>query len=186
MVRSNNKEIVLASLNLLKVLCSIFQQGTLGQFLDRICDAIHNLHEKRSSPSVEATTPESLAANSFNNAPPVTKSQRIKAFVKLILKKLMRKFSYEILHAKLFAAENKPGSGSMMAVDSEPNKVSLSATMRQGLEHLLTNLKKMIDKEKQKRLEDQANTKKENRKENFDLISIYTKNSYKAAAKHNE
>jgi ATP:corrinoid adenosyltransferase len=173
---------VLASLNLLKILCSIFEQSTLGQFLDRICEAVRSLHEKR--PNKDNTTansaagPKTAAANFFNNAPPITKSQRIKTFVKSILKKLMKKFSYEILLDKMFAFENSRPEMMDMIETVKGKNVILTGSIRQGLENLLANLKKLIDKEKAKKQEDQQTSKKENKK--LDLVSIYTTNSKRA------
>ncbi len=178
LIKSDNKEIVLASLNLLKILVTIFQQTTLGQYLDKVCDAVHSLHEKR--PNKDANT----AANNpnfFNNAAPITKSQRIKTLVKLILKKLMKKFSYEILHEKLFVSENAGASLMEVSDAFKSTRVNLTGTIRQGLENLLSNLKKLIDKEKLKKQEDLLNSKKEAKSSKLDLMSIYTTNSHKAA-----
>ena len=46
--KSEHKEVVIASLTLLKVVCGIFAQSTLAQYLTRICQTILGLHEKRS------------------------------------------------------------------------------------------------------------------------------------------
>lgn len=189
MVKSQNKEIVLASLNLLKILCSIFQQGTLGQYLDKICDAVHSLHEKRSNKESGKSAAAAAASNNnpsmFNNQAPIAKSQRIKTLVKLILKKLMKKFSYEILFDKLFSLENSTSKDGMdisgEASAFKGTKTCLTGGIRQGLENLLSNLKKLIDKEKQKKQEEQVNSKKEAKSNKLDLISIYTTNSHKAA-----
>ena len=159
LVRSENKEVILASLNLLKVLCSIFQSTTLAQYLENICDAIHSLHEKRASAANEAAVP------------PISKSHRIKLLVKLILKKLMKKFTYELILAKIFANESSPGS----KMDTgESHKPALTAVVRHGLENLLVNLKKMIEKERLKKIEEQTESKKSNKTGAVDLVSVYT------------
>ena len=144
---------------------------------------MHSLHEKRSNKDEKTSV---VAANFFHNAAPITKSQRIKALVKLILKKLIKKFSYEIIFDGVFAYENSVKSlgvaEAAMETGNFKNKVCLTGGIRQGLENLLSNLKKLIDKEKQKKQEDQANSKKEAHKSNnLDLMSIYTTNSHKAA-----
>ncbi len=182
LVKSDNKEIVLASLNLLKILCTIFQQITLGQYLDKICDAVHSLHEKRANKEANAKAAANNNPNFFNNAAPITKSQRIKALVKLILKKLIKKFDYEAVHGRLFTTENNTSKDSVMEVsDTFKARVNLTGSIRQGLENLLSNLKKLIDKEKLKKQEEQYNSKKEGKSNKLDLMSIYTTNSHKAA-----
>ncbi len=187
LVKSDNKEIVLASLNLIKILCTIFQQTTLGHYLDKICDAVHSLHEKRPNKEQNSDN-KSKNSNFFNNAAPITKSQRIKTLVKLILKKVMKKFSYEIVHAKLFEFENNKSSPDTVmdtaATELTTNfktKTPLTAVIRQGLENLLTNLKRLIDKEKLKK---QKELKKETKSNKLDLVSIYTTNTHKAANTH--
>lgn len=176
LIRSENKETVLASLNLLKIMCSAFQGPTLGQYLDQICEAIHHLHEKRAIDQEQ----KQQNVNHFAGTAPVTKSQRIKTLVKLTLKKLMKKFSYEILHEKLFVNENKQ-KGVDMDLSDKTRTVHLSAAVRQGLENLLGNLKKMIEKEKKKRLDDEKMSKKSAKGGQLDLVSIYTTNTHKAA-----
>jgi hypothetical protein len=160
LAKSDHKEIVISSLNLLKILCSIFPQTTLAQFLEVIGQTVHNLHEKRASP---ANITES---HNFNNVSPVAKSQQIRSFVKVILKKLMKKFSYEILHEKVFAAKRVSAGN------------TLTAVVKQGLENLLLNLKKSIEKDKQRKLDEQLAGKrsKKSSSANDDLISCYTTN----------
>ena len=174
LIRSDNKETVLASLNLLKIMCSAFQAPTLGQYLDQICDSIHHLHEKRASIQTEVKK----TINNLAGSSPISKSQRIKTLVKLTLKKLMKKFSYEILHEKIFRCENKPNQIDMN-IDENTRMVNLSGAVKQGLENLLTNLKKNIEKEKKKRLEDDKASKKGAKSGQLDLVSIYTTNTYK-------
>lgn len=172
---------IVSGLNLLKVLCSIFQSTTLGQYLDCICDTIHSLHEKRlsSSPAAASAAATATPETSAVTAPPVTKSQRIKQFVKLILKKLMKKFTSELITQKLFANEAPTGANSMeTAVPG--TKPALTAAIRHGLENLIANLKKAIDKERARKTEEQLDAKK-NKGAALDVISLYT-----AAAPDNE
>lgn len=68
----------MSSLALLKVLCSIFTQSIIAQYLDQICDLVIYLNEKHPSASDESV---SVSMN----------SQRVKGHIKLILKKLMKK-----------------------------------------------------------------------------------------------
>lgn len=105
LTRSDQKEITMASINLLKMLVTIFNQSTLSQYLKQVCDVIFNLHEKRTS-----KTNVSDEINSFNNVAPITKSQQIRNLVKTILKKLIKKFSYEIVHEMVFSNETKRGN----------------------------------------------------------------------------
>ena len=171
---------IVSGLNLLKVLCSIFQSTTLGQYLDCICDTIHSLHEKRLSSSPAAASATATAETSAVTAPPVTKSQRIKQFVKLILKKLMKKFTSELITQKLFANEAPTGANSMETAVPGATKPALTAAMRHGLENLIANLKKAIDKERARKTEEQLDAKK-NKGAALDVISLYT-----AAAPDNE
>lgn len=183
LVRTDQKEIIISSLNLLKVMCGIFQATILGQFVEKICDTIHNLHEKRKLPTSEVSQPSSSTTTTPTptlDAPPVTKSSKIKTLVKLIVKKLMKKFSYELLHEKIFSLERATASKSGSTMAAEPTdgssaKHALTGVMKQGLEHLLVNVKKLIEKEKAKRAEDD---KKEKRDKSglVDLVSTYTSN----------
>ncbi|RNA27286.1 RRP12 isoform X2 [Brachionus plicatilis] len=174
LIRSENKETVLASLNLLKIMCSAFQAPTLGQYLDQICDSIHHLHEKRAVTQSDNKN----AANQFAGTAPINKSQRIKTLVKLTLKKLMKKFSYEILHEKIFKNECRTKQMDM-DMDEKTRMVHLTGALRQGLENLLANLKKTIEKERKKRLEDEKASKKGGKSAQLDLVSIYTTNTHK-------
>lgn len=179
--KSEHKEVIVSGLNLLKVLCSIFQSTTLGQYLDCICDTIHSLHEKRLSSSPAAASASATPETSAVTAPPVTKSQRIKQFVKLILKKLMKKFTSELITQKLFANETPAtGANSMETAVPGATKPALTAAMRHGLENLIANLKKAIDKERARKTEEQLDAKK-NKGAALDVISLYT-----AAAPDNE
>lgn len=155
-------------------MCSAFQAPTLGQYLDEICDSIHHLHEKRSNSENESKQ----SINNFAGTAPINKSQRIKTLVKLTLKKLMKKFSYEIVHEKIFRCENQIKKIDM-DTDEKTRVVNLTSAVRQGLEHLLANLKKMIEKEKKKRLEDEKASKKGVKTGQLDLVSIYTTNTHK-------
>lgn len=144
------KEVIIASLNLLKVLCGIFQPTILGQYLDDICDAIRSLHEKR------ATSSGSVGEELTAAAPPITKSQRIRQLVKLVLKKLMRKFTYELIAKKMFVC----------------GESKISGVVKHGLENLLSNLKKMNEKERAKKMDEQQAESKNHAA--LDLISVYT------------
>jgi len=177
LVKSEQKEITISSLNLLKMLCAIFTQTTLAQYLKQICEVVYNLHEKRGGASVTAET-------SFNNVAPVTKSQQIRSLVKLILKKLIKKFNYQLVVESVFACEKV--STDMIDTSTE-SKRTLTAVVKQGLEHLLTNIRKSIDKDKKRKQEEQNSDKKSSK--DVDLISMYTTKTGKsttAASKHNE
>jgi hypothetical protein len=167
-------------LSLLKVLCSIFQSPILAQYLDKICDAVHSLHEKRKDQQQPKAAEPKATTSPLSNVPPVMKSQRIKALVKLILKKLMKKFSYELIHEKIFSAEKKATSSSeAAATECGRQRQALSSAMQQGLENLLTNLKKLIEKERKKKLEGDAAKEAGNKGQkagNLDLVSVYTSN----------
>jgi hypothetical protein len=169
--KSEHKEVVISSLNLLKVLCSIFTQTTLAQYLDRICETVRNLHEKRSCPANVTEAQAKVNQSYFNNMAPVNKSQQIRAFVKLILKKLIKKFSYEIVHDKIFKNQNDDE----MDIGKKPSITVLTSVVRQGLENLLLNLKKSIEKDKKRRLDEESGKKKSS-SINDDLISVYTTN----------
>lgn len=90
--------------------------------------------------------------------------------VKLLLKKLMKKFSFEIVYENLFESKHKD------EVEEEEEKAKLTGVVRQGLENLLTNLKKLIEKEKQRKLEEQTAAKKGSagKDKPADLVSMYT------------
>ena len=188
LVRSEQKEIVISSLNLLKILCTIFTQTTLAQYLPRICETVHNLHEKRSNPASASQT-ASTNNNYFNNLPPVSKSQQIRSFVKLILKKLIKKFSYEIIREKLFKNElaNLDMGAEMDMVSGEAKTTgrSLTGAVKQGLENLLVNLKKSIEKDKKRKADEQSNAKKKENTDNVDLISMYTTQTNKTGVTNN-
>lgn len=168
--RSENKEVILASLNLLKILCGIFQSTILGQYLEKICDAIHSLHEKR-APSSTTTAKPIAASPDTTFIAPINKSQRIKTLVKMVLKKLMKKFTYEIIVEKIFANESS-GGGKMDTGDVL--KPALNGVVRHGLENLLVNLKKLIEKDRLRKMEEQNGTKKSSNNDAADLISVYT------------
>jgi hypothetical protein len=157
LTRSDQKEITMASLNLLKMLVTIFNQSTLSQYLKQVCDVIFNLHEKRTS-----KTNVSDEINSFNNVAPITKSQQIRNLVKTILKKLIKKFSYEIIHEMVFSNEARPGkpADTMDGLEVEAARRALTSVIKAGLENLFVNLKKQIELEKQKKAEDQKKSNK--------------------------
>lgn len=94
----------------------------------------------------------------------------------------MKKFSYEILVEKLFKSE--PSSTMELGAESSLNRhrANLTGAVRQGLENLLTNLKKLIEKEKKRKMDDEKSAKKSSRTNNLDLVSIYTTNSNKTVA----
>ena len=171
LIKSDQKEITIASLNLLKNLCAIFTQTTLAQYLNQICEIIYSLHEKRGSPT-------GIAENAFNNVAPVTKSQQIRSFVKLILKKLIKKFNYQLIVETVFSFEKTTND------ISEPKR-ALTGVVKQGLENLLSNLKKSIEKDKKRKADEQNEDKKSSK--NVDLISMYTSKTAKTAnSKYNE
>lgn len=148
----------------------------LAQYLDKICDAIHSLHEKQHR-IVAATNPPTQAADTTAtpSVAPINKSHRIKTLVKLVLKKLMKKFTYELIVEKIFANESSvSGSGKMDAETLDGGvKPALTGVIRHGLENLLVNLKKLIEKERLRKAEEQSG-KKSNNNEAADLISVYT------------
>ena len=117
---------------------------------------------------------------------PITKSQQIRSLVKLILKKLIKKFSYEIICESIFSNEVKPKKvvSSIDDIDADQTKRVLTSVIRQGLENLLTNLKKAIEVEK-KRKTDEQNKKSSKPSDNADLISMYTTKSAAAATNYN-
>jgi ribosomal RNA-processing protein 12 len=170
--KSEIKEIIISSMNLLKTLCSVFPTTTLAQYLKKISDVIYSLHEKRGTNMAEE--------NSFNNMAPVSKSQQIRSLVKLTLKKLIKKFTYQIIFENIFAFE-KPSH------DKTEDKRILTAIIKQGLENLLTNLRKSIEKDKKRKMEEK-NTDK-NSDKNIDLVSLYTSKTNKTTtneSKYNE
>ena len=82
----------------------------------------------------------------------------------------MKKFSYELIHEKVLSGEK-----------------ALSGAVRQGLENLMHNLKKLIEKEKQKKLEETKAAKKSKVSKDADLISMYTSRTSKTlASNYNE
>ena len=170
--KSDTKEIIISSMNLLKTLCSVFPTTTLAQYLKKISDVIYSLHEKRGTNVTED--------NSSNNMPPISKSQQIRTLVKLILKKLIKKFTYQIIFENIFSFEKSSN-------DMPENKRPLTAIIKQGLENLLTNLRKSIEKDK-KRKNEEKNTDK-NSEKNIDLVSMYTSKTTKSItneSKYNE
>ncbi len=178
LTKSDQKEIVISSLNLLKILITIFNQVMLAPYLDKVCESIHSLHEKRQNSNTNQITNTEQA---FNNLPPVSKSSQIRQLVKVILKKLIKKFSYEILFEKIFknelvnchktqsTAENMDSS-----VNVEENRKILTGTIRQGLENLLVNIKKNIEKEKKRKEEKEKLENNKTSNQQVDLISMYT------------
>lgn len=180
LTKSDQKEITVASINLLKMLVSIFTQSTLGTHLRPICSAIYNLHEKRTS-----KTNLNDEVNSFNNVAPITKSQQIRNLVKTILKKLIKKFSYDIVHESVFASEKKANSQKDSMMDDIEDEVchKLTSVLRQGLENLMVNLKKSIEIEKKKKQDDQKKSNKPSA--NDDLVSMYTTKSAAAGTNYN-
>jgi ribosomal RNA-processing protein 12 len=177
LTRSDQKEIVISSLNLLKILITIFNQVMLAPYLEKVCESIHSLHEKRqsSNPNQIVNTEQS-----FNNLPPVSKSSQIRQLVKVILKKLIKKFSYEILFEKIFKYEliNSHKTQTTDAMDSglnvEENKKLLTGTLKHGLENLLLNIKKSIEKDRKRKEEQEKSEKNKSSNQQVDLISMYT------------
>ena len=136
-VRSDAKEVVLASLNLLKILTAIFNHQTLLTYMDSICDTVHFLHEKKQQPHAP-TQANKQASTGEHSLPLVSRSQRIRAFAKSILKKLIKKNGYEVVHRTLFRNEHADNA----------TTAHLSSAVKQGLENLLQKLKKEIESEK--------------------------------------
>lgn len=172
--RSDQKEIVVASLNLLKVLCSIFQSAVLAQYLDKICDCIHSLHVKRPSSAASTTntnTDEKKTTSPAVAVAAINKSSRIKTLVKMVLKKLLKKFTYEIVVEKVFANESSSQGSSRMEVGEKP---ALTGVVRHGLENLLVNLRKLIEKDRLRKAEELGG--KKSSADAADLVSVYTAN----------
>lgn len=164
------------------MLVSIFTQSTLANHLIPICNVIYNLHEKRTS-----KTSANDEVNSFNNIAPVTKSQQIRNLVKLILKKLIKKFSYEIVFEKVFDMENQRAvkKDSMIEESSEVVVHKLTSVIKLGLEHLFVNLKKSIEVEKKRKL-DEVRNRSGKASANDDLVSMYTTKSAANGTNYNE
>ena len=179
LAKSEQKEITISSIYLLKMLVTIFSQSTLATYLKPICDIVHNLHEKRSS-----KTNGNDEINSFNNMAPISKSQQIRSLVKIILKKLIKKFTFEIVYESVFENEKKvKKTGDMVTDEIGPGEVKRGMTniIKQGLENLFVNLKKTIEVEKKRKAEE---TKKSNKPSaNADLVSMYTTKT--SATKYN-
>jgi len=178
LTRSDQKETTVSSVNLLKTLVSIFTQSTLAVHLTPICDVVYNLHKKRTSKTSPADE-----VNSFNNVAPVMKSQQIRNLVKLILKKLIKKFSYEIVLAGVFRME-KVKKGSSIETGDEAGQ-RLTGVIKSGLENLFVNIKKSIELEKKKKA-DEMKGKKDKSSANDDLISMYTTKSAAVGTNYNE
>ena len=83
----------------------------------------------------------------------------------MTLKRLIKKFSYEIVHESLFKEHAEEGG-----------QRHLTASAKQGIENLLVNLKKSIEKDKKRKLEEQTAGKTNKSMVNDDLVSIYTTN----------
>jgi ribosomal RNA-processing protein 12 len=154
--KSQQKEVICSSLNLIKVLTTIFVQTTLTQHLDSILSVIRSLHVKQESNN---KTSADIA---------VTKSQRIRSSIKIILKKLMKKFSYEIVLDKL-----------LINYDTNNGQQHLTTFVRHSLENLLTNLKKLIEKEKRRKVANEQNKRNKdsdnnnnNNNNNDDIMSV--------------
>ncbi len=162
LIKSDQKEIAMSSLNLLKVLCSIFNQTTLAQYMDKVCDAIHSLHEKRQ------------IDNSY--VPLISKSNRIRNLIKVILKKMMKKFSYEFIHEKLFVNELNAAKHKDMISDDRLTASCLSSSVKQSLENLLINIKKSIEKDKKRKAEQEKKVSKKSTDLN-DVATVYTTNT---------
>ena len=62
---------------------------------------------------------------------------------------------------------------------------SLTGAVKQGLENLLVNLKKSIEKDKKRKADEQSNAKKKENTDNVDLISMYTTQTNKTAVTNN-
>jgi hypothetical protein len=134
------KEVVLAGLNLLKILTAIFNHQTLLAHIDTICDTVHYLHEKKQSPPSKTGVKSELSEQ--QSSPLVNRSQRIRALAKSILKKLVKKNGYELVYRSLFRHEQRTSSVTENATPHLPNAI------KQGLENLLQKLKKEIETEK--------------------------------------
>lgn len=137
LTKSNEKEIVLSSLNLIKTLCIIFNDTVLAQYLDDIFNAFISLQD------------------SINKK---LKSQRIRLQMKVIIKKLIKKFSYQLIYEKLTGL-------------IDPSRVLL----KQDFHKQLVHLRKLIEREKKIKESKMEREKENNSSKDVDLVSIYTK-----------
>jgi hypothetical protein len=137
LTKSNEKDIVLSSLDLMRQLFNIFNDSVLQQYLSEILQAIVRFNEV-------------LRANQKLD------SQRVRKAIKVLIKKLMKKFSYDIVYERTMAL-------------IEPNK----HTLKREFHKQLAYLKKFIEKEKKAKAKKDDETKSLSK--DIDLISVYTK-----------
>jgi len=130
--------------------------------MDKVCDAIHSLHEKRQ------------IDNSY--VPLISKSNRIRNLIKLILKKMMKKFSYEFIHEKLFVNELNAAKQIDQISDDRTTVNYLSGSVKQSLENLLVNIKKSNEKDKKRKAEQEKKVSKKSADLN-DVATVYTTNT---------
>jgi hypothetical protein len=133
LTKSNDKEIISSSLNFVRTLCIIFNEATLAQYLPDLLNALIYLKDAMN--------------RKFT-------SQRIRAEMKIILKKLVKKFTFEIIYEKL-----------MSLIDPA------RTTVKQDFMKQMSSLKKNLEHEKKvKASKEETGSKKE-----VDLISMYSK-----------
>ena len=135
LTKSNDKEIILSSLSFIRTLCVIFNEATLAQYLADLLNALIYLKD---------------AANKKFN------TQRIRLETKIILKKLIKKFSCEIIQEKLASL-------------IDPARTSV----KQDFSKQITNIKKLLEREKKTKAKKEE--KENESKKDVDLISMYSK-----------
>ena len=146
LTKSNDKEIILSSLSFIRTLCVIFNEATLAQYLENLLNGFIYLKDSANKKFL---------------------SQRIHSEIKIILKKLIKKFSYEIILEKLRSL-------------IDPAKTSI----KQDFMKQLTNLKKTLEREK--KIKEGKEERENESKKNVDLISMYSKATSVAKVQNNE
>jgi hypothetical protein len=146
LTKSNDKEIILSSLNFIRTLCVIFNDATLAQYLPELLNGL--IYLKDSSNKKFAT-------------------QRIRGEIKVVLKKLIKKFSYEIILEKLASL-------------IDPARTSV----KQDFTKMMSNIKKALEHEKKLKANKGDGEKKKGG--DVDLISMYSKATSAAKVQNNE
>ena len=145
LTKSNDKEIILSSLNFIRTLVVIFNDATLAQYTNELLNSmIHLMVNKKFA------------------------SQRIKNEMKVILKKLIKKFSYEIILEKL-----------MHLIDPARSSV------RQDFTKIMQHIKKTLEHERKLKESKEERENAESKKD-LDLISVYTKATAVSKVQNND
>ena len=137
LTKSNDKDIILSSLSFIRTLCVIFNDATLAQYLP---DLLNGLIYLKDSANKKFAT------------------QRVRGEIKVILKKLIKKFSYEIVLEKLASL-------------IDPARTSV----KQDFTKIMSSIKKILEHEKKLKSTKKDGGESKKGEGDVDLISMYSK-----------